>query len=199
MKKFRLVFVAVLLSLCSSAWAHKETYSVRQKSYRLSTVFELDKEGHPLGSVWKSVFRIRTNYDVYDDSGEHEATGIARIWCLGTFRPWGAEFDVYDRHGDRIGVIDGQVATTEAAKYSFYNSQGEKVGIAYLDLTCAGFSILDPEKDTKIIARLTRNFVEDQVDHWDVVVYEHKAIDPALIKVFAAFAVDKQAYFKADN
>jgi hypothetical protein len=40
--------------------------------------------------------------------------------------------------------------------------------------------------------------VKDQVDHWDVVVYDTDAIDPAIIKVFASFAVDYQGYFKAD-
>ncbi|MFS8564503.1 MAG: hypothetical protein LVR00_09505 [Rhabdochlamydiaceae bacterium] len=66
-------------------------------------------------------------------------------------------------------------------------------------MTKAGFTILDPENETRVIARLTRNFVQEQVDSWDVVVYDVHAINPALIKVFAAFAVDKQKYFKEDN
>jgi hypothetical protein len=48
-----------------------------------------------------------------------------RIFCLGLFRAWGAEFDVYDKQGNIIGVIDGQVATTESAKYSIYNAKEE--------------------------------------------------------------------------
>ncbi len=54
-----------------------------------------------------------------------------------------------------IGVIDGQVVTAESAKYSIYNKNGDKVGIAYLDLTNAGIAIVHPEKTNLIIARLT--------------------------------------------
>ena len=180
---------------------HKDTFKfdIHQKDYRFSTVFEMDSKGKPLGTVVKSTFRLRGNYDVYDEYGEWEATGISRLLCLGIFKPWGAEIDVYDTKGNVIGLIDGQVATTEAAKYSIYNSRGERVSIAFMDLTKAGFSILDPEKETHVIARLTRNFISDQVDYWDVMIYDVDVIDPAIIKVFAAFAVDKQEYFKIDK
>jgi hypothetical protein len=95
-------------------------------------------------------------------------------------------------------VIDGQVVTSEPAKFSIYDKNGTRVGIAYMELANAGIAIVHPEKTNHIIARLTRNFVREQVDHWDVVVYDTDAIDPAVIKVFAGFAVDKQEYFKAD-
>ena len=58
--------------------------------------------------------------------------------------------------------------------------------------------MVHPEKTSQIFARLTRNFVRDQIDHWDVVVYDVEAIDPSIIKVLAAFAIDYQEYFKID-
>lgn len=195
---------AVITGYAESHHHHNDTYkfSVHQKDYRFSTVFEMDAYGKLHGSVAKSVLRwlkpLRDSYDVYDESGEWQATGISRIFCLGLFRAWGAEFDIYDKSGSRIGVIDGQVVSTESAKYSIYNAAGERVAIAYLDLSSAGFAIVHPERTTHIIARLTRNFVRDQIDHWDVVVYDVNAVHPAIIKVFAAFAVDYQEKFKAD-
>lgn len=183
---------------------HDKTYkfSIHQKSYQFSTVFEMDSHGKPHGTVVKSKLRwlkpLRDSYDVYDKNGEWTATGISRVFCLGLFRAWGAEFDVYDTKGNVIGVIDGQVVTAESAKYSIYGKNGDKVGIAYMELENAGIAIVHPEKTNHIIARLTRNFVRDQVDHWDVAVYDADAIDPAIIKVFAGFAVDYQDYFKAD-
>jgi hypothetical protein len=181
---------------------HAYKFSIHQKDYRFSTVFEMDSHAKPHGTVVKSKLRwlkpLRDSYDVYDKDGEWVATGISRVFCLGLFRAWGAEFDVYDTNGNVIGVIDGQVVTAESAKYSIYNKSGQRVGIAYLDLTNAGIAIVHPEKTNHIIARLTRNFVRDQVDHWDVVVYDTDAIDSAIIKVFAGFAVDYQEYFKAD-
>lgn len=182
---------------------HAYKFSVHQKDYRFSTVFEMDAEGRPHGSVVKSASRwfnkpFSDAYDVYDKNGDWCATGISRYLTFGFFKPSLAEFDVYSTDGSIIGVIDGQVMTSESAKYSIYNAKGDRVAIAYLDLTNAGFAIVHPEKSNHIFARLTRNFVSDQVDHWDVVVYDVDAVDPMIIKVFAAFAVDYQKYFKAD-
>jgi hypothetical protein len=201
MKK-HLMFLAVCL------WTHLsaeeiQKFNICQKDYRFSTVFEMESQGRSQGMIIKTSLRflkpLRDAYDAYDKDGNWEATGIGRVFCLGFFRPWGAEFDVYDTEGSRIGVIDGQLFSSESAKYSIYNEVGERVGIAYMDLTNAGFSIVHPEKTTKILARLTRDFVQDQVDQWEVANYAPEAIDERILKVFAAFAVDKQEYFKEDN
>ncbi len=78
-------------------------FSIHQKDYRFSTVFEMDSHGKPHGTVVKSKLRwlkpLRDSYDVYDKDGEWTATGISRVFCLGLFRAWGAEFDVYDTNG----------------------------------------------------------------------------------------------------
>lgn len=177
-------------------------FSIHQKDYRFSTVFEMDAHGKPHGSVVKSSLRwlkpIRDSYDVYDKDGEWCASGIGKIFSLGFFRPSQAKFDVYSKEGSWIGAIYGDLITTESAKYSIYNAKGDRVAIAYLDLTNAGIAVVHPEKTSQIFARLTRNFVRDQIDHWDVVVYDVEAIDPSIIKVLAAFAVDYQEYFKVD-
>src|ERR1700676_5138665 len=108
----------------------------------------MDSHGKPHGTVVKSSLRwlkpLRDSYDVYDKDGKWTATGISRIFCLGLFRAWGAEFDVYDTADNIIGVIDGQVITAASAQYSIYNKNGDKVGIAYLDLTNAGITITHP-------------------------------------------------------
>ncbi len=182
---------------------HAYRFSIHQKDYSFSSVFQMDAHGKPHGSVVKNSLRwlkpLRDSYDVYDKTGEWCATGISRIFCLGLFRAWGAEFDIYDKNGAILGVIDGQVMTTERAKYSIYNGKGDHVGIAYLDLTNASVVIVHPERTYYIIARFTRNFVQGQTDHWDAIVYDTDAIHEAIIKVFASFLVDYQAYFKADN
>ena len=194
----------LLVCLCAQVSAGEvPNYNICQKDYRFSTVFEMESQGRSQGMIIKTSLRflkpLRDAYDAYDKDGNWEATGIGRVFCLGFFRPWGAEFDVYDTEGSRIGVIDGQLFSSESAKYSIYNEVGERVGIAYMDLPNAGFSIVHPEKTTKILARLTRDFVQDQVDQWEVANYAPEAIDERILKVFAAFAVDKQEYFKEDN
>ena len=195
--------VLLFLAFVSTSFADTLSFSVHQKDYKLSTVFELDAQGMPYGSVVKSSFRLlkplRDSYDVYDENGNWTATGISRVFCAGLFKPWGAEFDIYDTSGSPIGVIDGQVVTTESAKYSIYNAEGVRIAIAYLDLSNAGIAIVHPEKNTKIYARLTRQFVQNQIDHWEVNIYDTTAVDPNIVKVFAAFAVDYQEYFKQDT
>ncbi len=206
--------ISLLIALCIAAFTgrveadHHDTYkfSVHQKDYRFSTVFEMDAQGKPHGSVVKSSLRwlkpLRNTYDIYDEAGEWQATGISRMLCLGViprWSAWAAEFDVYNNKGEVIGVIDGQAFTTESAKFSIFNDKRERVAYVYLDLSSSGFVFVHPERKNYIIARLTRNFVRDQIDHWDAVVYDVNAIDPAVFKVFAAFAVDYQEHFKADN
>ena len=199
MKK-NLIAIA-LFSMIASIPLKGEEINIYQKNYRFKTVFEMESKQSPKGSIQKSVWRwlkpLRDTYDIYDTEGNWQATGIGRIFCLGFFRAWGAEFDVYDPQGARIGVIDGQVVTTESAKYSIYNAEGKRVGIAYMDLTSAGFSIVDPDNSSHILAILRRNFIPDQIDTWTVSIHD-ETIDPRIIKVFTAFAVDKQGFFKAD-
>jgi uncharacterized protein YxjI len=201
MKKMLSIF-ALSMTLLNAA--DKHDLNVYEKEYRFSTVFEMESKGHSQGAAVKSVWRwlkpLRDTYDIYDETGSWIATGIGRIFCFGFFRPWGAEFDVYDINNERIGVIDGQVVTAGPAKFSFYNAEGKHTGTAYMDLKSDGFCIFHPEKPTLILVNLRRNVIKDQTDYWSVTINdEEELIDPRILKVFAAFAVDKQAYFKADN
>lgn len=194
----------IALLICLSAALSANEFNVYQKDYRFSTVFEMESHGKSQGTAQKSLFRwlkpLRDTYDIYSENGEWQATGIGRIFCLGFFRPWGAEFDVYNPKGERIGVIDGQVVTTESAKFSIYNSEGTRVGIAYMDIKNAGFSIFHPENPNLVLATLRRNFIADQTDNWTITVNDDAGlIDPRILKVFTAFSVDKQGYFKEDN
>lgn len=205
MRKYLLLLMFCLLSRGAFLEAHEHgyTFDIFQKDYWFSTGFEMESQKKFEGLVCKSSLRwlkaLRDTYDIYDQEGNWQATGTGRIFCLGFFRPWGAEFDITDKDGDIIGVIDGQVVTGSSAKFSIYNAQGDCVGIAYLDRNNSGFSITHPEKETLILGRLVRNFVQDQTDHWTISMYDTDKIDPRIIKVFAAFAVDKQAYFKEDR
>ena len=100
--------------------------------------------------------------------------------CLGVFYAWGTKIDVDDVPGNKVGVIDGQVMTTEPAKFSFYDELGNRVAIASLDKNCMGFSIVDPENSAFVLARLTRNFILDTLDNWDVVIYQPRLSLPNL-------------------
>lgn len=178
---------------------HGIHYLVTRSNYTFSSIFDMIADNRSMGSVVKSVFHVRTHYDLYDAFGAYQGQGIYRFFCLGLFYAWGTEIDVYDAQGNRVGVIDGQVATTEPAKFSFYNLAGERVAIAYLDHKCSGFSLLDPDNPTLVLAHLSRNFIPDALDTWDVYLYHPEKISPMLVKMFAIFACDTQGKFKPDR
>lgn len=175
------------------------TFSVRRQDYMFSTVFEISSPVEHIGSVYKSSFSIRTHYDLYDSLGNHESNGICRVLTLGVLYSWAREIDVYDAQGMTVGMIDGQLATGASAKFSIYNAEGNKAGIAYLDKNGAAFSVVDPANEQRMIASLKRNFVANTLDHWDVTIYDKDAIDMRILKTFAAFAVDSQNDFKKDQ
>lgn len=197
-------FLALIGCICTAFAEAKPKedalkFDVIQKDYMFSTVFEFNSPDDFLGSVVKSVFRIRTNYDLYDKNGNYESVGICRILTLGVLYAWGTEVDVYDPNDAYLGMIDGQVVTGAGAKFSIYNGAAERVGIAYLDWGNSGFTIVDPDNESRHIASLKRNFIEGVIDTWSVAVYDRKAIDLRLIKTFAAFAVDSQEHFAEDK
>lgn len=136
--------------------------TIFRNDYTFSSLFEISSGNELIATVMKSKLNINALYDKY---GNYEALGSCRLFCLGTFYTWGTEIDIYDEDGNRIGVIDGQVASTEPAKFSFYDSENNLIAIAYLDKNRAVFSILDPINEIKPFARLSRNFVRDTVDY----------------------------------
>lgn len=174
------------------------SYHVMRSDYTFSTVFDMATDKYPVGSVVKSSFHIKTHYDAYDRYGLYEGQGICRIFCLGLFYTWATEIDIYNGEGEYVGLIDGQMVSAEPAKFSFYDGAGRKVAVGYLDQNCMGFSLVDPENSSFVLARLTRNFILDTVDNWDVVIYYPEFIHPRLVKIFAAFVCDTQDKFKSD-
>ncbi len=174
------------------------SYQVKRSDYTFSTVFDMSTEKLSMGSVVKSVFHIKTHYDAYDRFGLYEGQGICRISGLGVLYTWATEIDLYDAEGNEAGMIDGQVVSTEPAKFSFYDAIGQRVAIGYLDQHCMGFTLVDPDNSSFILARLNRNFIQGAVDNWDVIIYHPERISPLQVKVFAAFVCDTQHKFKPD-
>jgi hypothetical protein len=89
--------------------------------------------------------------------------------------------------------------TGASAKFSFYDGNGNHVGIAYLDRNNTGFTISHPDNEYYIIAQYNRQFVENTIDSWDVSIYDSTVIPTELLHIFGAFAVDRQSTFKLDT
>lgn len=173
-------------------------FDVYSQEYTFTTIFDFVGKNDFLGTIAKSVFNVRTHYDIYDIHGKYQGTGICRLLTLGAIYDWAREIDVWGANDEYVGMIDGQVATGAKAKYSLYNGTGSRVGIAYLEKGCTAFVINHPDNEYHKIAYLKRHFIPDEKDHWSITVFDENAIDLRIIKVFAAFALDSQNSFKED-
>ncbi len=187
----------LLFSSCHSLESRPISYTITSSPYLVSTYFEMYGDNYYEGRVVKNHINVRTVYELYDPKGHYKAQGVCQIFSLGFFYAWAKDIDIYDAQGERIGFIDGQLLTTTAAKYSFYNQNDKHLADAYLDCKCSGFTIMTP--DGRTIAKLKRDYIQDDVDPWKVVIYEKNLIDERIFRIFSAFAIDFQEHFKEDT
>ena len=190
-----LIFAATSLFGTDTEGYH---FTVQQRAHSLATYFDIDSDDTYPGTIKKSVFRLRENYDLSDADG-WSATGIVRIASLGSWFPWAKEMDVYNTEYRWIGLIRGELVTTAAARYTLYDESGHAVGVGYLDRDMSGISIVDPDNWARRIAQFKRIYVNRISDPWKVTVYDPDAIDDRLLRIFAGLIVDIQDEFKEDT
>lgn len=191
------IFSLIPLLGHNHAAALSHSYTITENPYLLSTYFEMQGNDRYIGRVVKETLSIRTVYDLYDPQGNREAQGICHLLSLGTVYPWAKQITVYDAVGKQVGFIEGKLLTTTTARFDFYNDQNRLVGHGYLDRNASAFTIMTESERT--IARLKRNFIQDDVDSWKVDQYDDQELDPRILKVFSAFAIDSQEFFKEDR
>ncbi len=208
MKKFVVSSLAALMMTSSCALHADKSYGVHEdKPYN----FDIKKDVHPTsemyritsklretypGNVKKSAFRVRTNYDLSNEHG-WQATGITRIMSLGSLFSWAKDIDIYDTRRVQIGMVDGELATLESAKFSIYEydekGKATRVAIAYANADFKRFIVL--AENTNInpvpIAELNRT----DANTWHVSVNYPEKIDDRIIRIFAGFVVDYQNKF----
>ncbi len=185
------------LSFASVHEDHPYEMIMSKHIYKFSEVYQIKsplKDTYP-GSVKKSSFRVRTNYDLSNKNG-WQATGITRILSLGTLFPWATDIDIYDTRNVQIGMIDGSLATLEAAKFDLYEyddaGNATMIGVAYADPDFNRFVILSSSDNPHPIAELSRNYSEN---NWNISVHYPEKIDDRIIRIFAGFVVDYQDKF----
>jgi hypothetical protein len=178
---------------------HPYDFVVTKDVYKFSEIYQIkspQKETYP-GSIKKSSFRIRTNYDLSNKDG-WQATGITRIISLGSLYPWAKEIDIYDTRGVQIGFIDGNLATLESAKFTIYDydetGKATEIGYAYANPSFDRFVILESINNPHPIAELNRNPGDKT---WNVSVHYPEKIDDRIIRIFSGFVIDYEDKFLA--
>lgn len=201
-KLFRTWFIVLFAIFSHVALAgvhedHPYGFLITKDVYKFSEIYQINsllKETYP-GSVKKSSFRIRTNYDLSNKDG-WQATGITRIISLGTLYHWAKQIDIYDTRGVQIGFIDGALATLESAKFYIYDydesGKATQIGIAYSNPDFSRFVIWTSLSDHHPIAEMNRNFSDNT---WSVAVHYPEVIDDRIMRIFAGFVVDHQDKF----
>lgn len=181
-------------------------FKINEKEYYFSNYFEFNSDEIPFGVVVKKRFasmHLTNHYDVYDHEGKWEATGGSRLLSLGAIYSWATKIDIKDNQRKTIGMIDGELVTLASARFSIYEYDQKAgwllKGLAFMDNEKRSFSVVDPENDKRMIASLKRILLLGERDHWECNVFDTKAIDLRILKVFAAFAVDHQEYFRPDK
>lgn len=202
---FLLLFTAANATIKAAVHEdHPYEFEVRRDPYQFATFFQITSKDSYIGSVKKSAFRLRRNYDLSNKDG-WQATGIVRIITLGVIYSWASEIDIYDTEGTKIGMIDGQIVTTENAKFSLYaydeSGNYTHVGTAYLDRDFDSFTILPPDGTPHPIAKLERFIMPtgNGIDYWRTQVYQPEVIDDRLVRILATFVMDHQDDFKDVN
>ena len=181
--------------------ANPYNFIISKDVYKFSELYQIKSPQNETysGSVKKSAFRIRTNYDLSNKDG-WQATGITRVVSLGALYPWATDIDVYDTRGVKIGFIDGDMATLESAKFNLYDYDEDGTatlsGIAYANADFTRFVMMRSVNDPHIVAELNRNYTEKT---WSVSVYYPEQIDDRLIRIFAGFVIDFQDKFLTPN
>ncbi len=196
---FALSLMALVGVKASAHATQGYTFETYETKYTLATEYQFTSQDGMGGMAKKRSLSPWTSYYLYDACGRYQGYGYIQLSLWGLFGAWGAELPVYDESGNSIGFIDGQAVTTAAARYTIFDGAGERVGIAFLDSQKTGFTIVDAKTERKTIAYLKRQFIPDAPDHWVVHVNDRCAIDERIMKVFAAFAVDKQGQFRKDT
>ena len=204
MRKLFVSCFFVLFAISSYGGVHEDhpyDFLITKDVYQHAEIYQINsplKETYP-GSVKKSAFRIRTNYDLSNLHG-WQATGITRIISLGTLYPWAVDIDIYDTRGVQIGLIDGDLATFESAKYNIYeydeSGKASEIGVAYASADFNRFVILSSSENPHPIAEMNRNFSDNT---WSVSVHYPEKIDDRIIRIFAGFVVDYQDKFMSES
>lgn len=202
MGSFLFILFTTYAALANSYGVHEDhpyDFVMTKDIYKFSEIYQIkspQRETYP-GSIKKSAFRIRTNYDLSNKDG-WQATGITRIISLGSLYPWAKEIDIYDTRGVQIGFIDGNLATLESAKFTIYDydesGKATEIGFAYANPTFDRFVILASANNPHPIAELNRNFGDKT---WSVSVHYPEKIDDRIIRIFAGFVIDYEDKFLA--
>lgn len=187
------------LTYASSTFAEPYKVTIHESLFTLTDYYEIDSTAGPQGNLIKTKLSLWTNYQYYDQAGQHAAAAYLRIFSLGSLYTWAGVLDVYDSNENRIGLIEGAILTLLPSKFSFYNANNELVGMAYMDQDCMGFTLSDPKNETKTIANYRRIFEKDVIDHWVITINDSDAVDLRLLYSFGAFVLDNQSDFRKDD
>lgn len=134
-------------------------------------------------------------YDLFDADHNFQARGITRALSLGALYSWGVEIDLYDARESYIGLIQGEILTSSRAKFSFYNGQGRRTLIGYLNTETPEFLIVSAQDPGTLLAKLRIDNYGDVGSVEVGLIQASENIDERAFKIFSAFVADYSMEF----
>lgn len=185
----------LLLLCCTSGKGAPLNYTIIKNVYQLSTYFEMFDSTSSVGRVIKPHFSLQLTYNLYDNLGDYQGQGVARVFSLGSIYTWARVIDVYDSTGISIGVFQGVMLTTALARFDFFSSSGLLLATAYVDYSVNSVTLVSPTVAEVPYGIIRRQYSVAGPDTWLVQLYDTALLDTRLFAIFSAFIIDNQDAF----
>lgn len=194
MKKYLLALFLFAFASLKGFFELPEEFYVTQRWISLTTTFDVATNTQKLGTVDRTFFSLRYEYNFYDFNNAHQAKARMRWFTFG------AIFDVTDADGKILGSVNERILTLFPT-FEIVSPSGEILAIASMNLWGTEYSLKDPASNQEI-ANLSRPFFRLK-DNWTVKVTNpsllaEKKIDPRLFITVMAFQTDMDTWKNRD-
>ena len=191
MNKSYLTVNVFLLSLFLQSTAHASCITptlpselkLSEKLISLTTSLNLKANDVKLGSIDENFFSLVTTF-TYNDAN-HQKIAVAHD----KFISWGNDIIVNDCEGNKIGEIKEEILKSLFKVYTTYSILDEKENILgtseKVDWIGTHFTLFD--KNKKIIAELSRPFINFLTDEWTIKIAKPGVIDNRILVMIGAF------------
>ncbi len=167
-------------------------FQINERSFALTSMFDLQSNAEIFGKVSKKFFSLNTAYTFEDPFGEPIAKGESQFFT------WGTTVNIHAANGDKLGWIEEQMSTWFfPSKYRIYDGANRLVANARMNFWGTAFTMTDPNNNDKEIALMWRPWFQFFKNSWTVQILDPERIsasqiDPRLLVMAAIYRTDSE-------
>jgi uncharacterized protein YxjI len=201
MKRIFLALFSLLLQT-QIAYADEKSIPLPNEIYvsehilSYTTSFDIETKTQRLGTIYRRVFSLNTNYDFYDPNNLKVAEARAHFFSIM------AKFDIVDQNNNAIGLIEEDFWSFLPSFKIFSADRSTKLADAHMNFWGTKFTITDAATDEEI-GTMSRPFFRIK-NRWTIKItdwpkIQAKGIDPLVLITTLAFQVDKEYLSRRHN